>query len=196
MRSHGESGITLIEVLIVIAIIGLFASISIPAFNTINRRAAVRAAAKELRTIFHLARSRAIARGRNAGVKFSSNRSEWTYALYDDGDGDGVRNDDIASGVDRCFQGPRRVLAHSRLASIGLPAMSIVAPDGQPLAPSSSPVRFGPSAICSFSPVGESTPGTVYLTDRIGDVWALRVLGASARIRLLRYMGGTKWEAR
>lgn len=164
--------------------------------HAINRKAAVRAASMELRNVFHLARSRAIARGANAGVKFIAEEGEWFYAIYDDGDGDGVRNDDIRRGIDRPFRSRERLLEHCRYASIALPSKAIVAPDGEKVPPSSSPVRFGMSTIASFSPLGESSPGTIYLTDDAGEVWCVRVYGGSARIRLLRFMGGKTWSVR
>lgn len=190
-------GFTLYELLIAIAVIGLFVSISLPQLHAINRKAAVRGASTEIRNVFHLARSRAIARGASVGVKFTFDGVEWFYAVYDDGDGDGVRSDDIRSGVDRCFRPKQRLLPHAtKYAAIALPSKALLAPDGGKLAPSSSPVRFGASAICSFSPIGESSPGTIYLTDDAGEVWCVRVYGGSARIRLLRHMGGKRWDAR
>jgi prepilin-type N-terminal cleavage/methylation domain-containing protein len=192
-----ERGFSVVEMLVVIAIIGLSAGVATPAFLTLHRRGATRAASAELRSIFHSARSRAIARGHHSGVKFTKSQGEWFYTLYDDGDGDGVRNDDIASGVDRRVAPSRRVLAQSRLAFIGLPPMTLKDPDGDPLTATSSPVQFNQSTLCSFSPIGAATPGTIYISDRVGDVYAVRVYGTTAKIRLLRYNpGSNKWEAR
>jgi prepilin-type N-terminal cleavage/methylation domain-containing protein len=192
---HGQRGFTLGEMLTAIAIIGMTATIAFPKMMTLQRRAAARSAASEIRAIFHEARMRAVTRARSCGVKFTKSAVGWTYALYDDGDGDGIRNDDITSGVDRCFKTPRRVLASlERRATIGLPPFAIVDPDGDPLPPAKSPVAFGNSTICSFSPMGESTPGTIYITDSIEDVYAIRSFGATARIRLLRWNAGKhKW---
>lgn len=196
MRRHASRGVTLVEMLIVVAIIGLMVAVALPAFSSIQRRSAVRAACKELQTIFHLARSRAIARGTNTGVKFLRLGGEWCYAIYDDADGDGVRNDDIDDGTDTCFRRPRLLLPQAGLPTIGLPDRDLIAPDGEKLEAGSSPVRFNRSAICSFSPIGGSTPGTVYLTDGTGMIYALRIFGGSARIRLLRQLTGGQWEQR
>ena len=192
-----QRGFTLPELLTTIAIIGMTASISVPAFLNYQRRNAVRVAAQEIRSIFHVARSRAITRHAHAGLKFSAAGGEWRYALCDDGDGDGLRNDALASGVDRCVDLPRPVLRESRFAAIGLPSLAIKDPDGDPLPPTRSPVQFNASTICSFSPTGQSTPGTIYLTNRDDDVYAVRVYGASAKIRVLRYHpSAARWEAR
>jgi len=179
------------------AILGLIISAAVPAFLNYQRNSALRVAAAEIRSMFHLARSRAIARHRHSGLKFSASGKQWRYVLCDDGDGDGLRNDDLARGIDRCSGEPRVVVRESRFAAIGLPSDSIVDPDGDPLPPTRPPVQFNASTICSFSPLGQSTPGTIYLTNRNNEVYAVRVLGTSAKIRVLRYDRGTrKWASR
>ncbi|HYR29907.1 MAG TPA: GspH/FimT family pseudopilin [Thermoanaerobaculia bacterium] len=181
-----QSGHSLIELLIVLAIIGLCLGIGLPSFGTMQRRAALRVAAGELRAIFHLTRKRAILRGEKSGVKFFLDDGEWKYAVYDDGDGDGVRSDDINRGTDPRVTEPRRALRETDAAVIGLLPRRVNAPDGTWLTLQRSPVQFGRSTICSFSPVGESSPGTIYLTSG-QELFAVRVYGRSAKIRTLRY---------
>jgi hypothetical protein len=152
-----------------------------------RRRMALRIAAGELRAVFHLARMRVISRGQNCGLKFLMMGGEWRFAVYDDGDGDGIRNDDIVKGVDRLVHPPRVVLRESGIVTIGLLAEKIKDPDGDPLPPTKTPIHFNRSTICSFSPLGESTPGSIYITDRCDGLWCVRVYGASAKIRTLRY---------
>ncbi len=188
------SGYTLMELLVTISIIGLFLAFTVPTFTSLRRRAMLRAASDDLRSVFHLARSRAIARSTNCGLKFVQLAGVWHYSIYDDADGDGVRNDDIRKGVDKLVKPPRVVFPTSPIVTIGLLPMSIRDPDGDLLKPNGSPVRFNNSAICSFSPRGESTPGTIYITDRMSDIYAVRVYGATAKIRVLRYDRGTgRW---
>lgn len=183
--SNDSRGYTLIEILTTVAIIGMVLMVTLPAFGSMRRRSAVRAATAELRNTFHLHRSRAIATGVNCGMKFSLLAGQWHYTVYDDGDGDGVRNDDIKSGKDPMVAPPRVVFPESgRAVSIGLLSEKVKDPDGDVL---KSPVAFGNSKICSFSRLGQSTPGTIYLTDRGRELFAVRVYGATAKIRVLRY---------
>ncbi|HVT45038.1 MAG TPA: prepilin-type N-terminal cleavage/methylation domain-containing protein [Thermoanaerobaculia bacterium] len=195
-RQESARGLTLIELLVVAAVIGLMVAIALPSWATIRRERALRNATSEIRAVFHLARSRAIARGANSGLKFSRIDGEWMYAIYDDGDGDGVRNDDILKGIDRRFLAPRPVLKSIGLARIGLPATPIPDPDTKkPMPATASPIRFGTSTLCSFSPNGSSSSGSIFLTWGEGSAAMVRVYGPTARIRALRYrrdLGG--WE--
>ena len=184
-----RNGYSLIDLLIVIAIIGMVIGITTPHFAKIRNRMALRAAAGELRSIFHLVRMRAVSRGANSGVKFLQLAGRWHFVLYEDGDRDGVRNDDIHKGIDKPLSHPRVVFREARNITIGLLGVPVKDADGDLV---KSPVAFGNSTICSFSPMGESTPGTIYITDNDGGLWCVRVYGASAKIRTLRYDPGKK----
>lgn len=186
-----KNGYSLTDLLVVIAIIGMVLGIALPHFGKMRNRIALRAAAGELRSIFHLVRMRAIARGANQGVKFLQLAGQWHFILYEDGDRDGVRNDDIKKGIDPPLSAPRVVFREARNITIGLIDVPVKDADGDPV---KSPVTFNNSTICSFSPLGESTPGTIYITDGDGGLWCVRVYGASAKIRTLRYdRGKKKW---
>ena len=190
-----KNGFTLIELLITLAIIGLTTAIAVPNLQALRRRAAVRAAANEIRAIFRNVRARAITRSANAGVKFTRGAYDWQYAIYDDGDGDGVRNDDIQRGVDRRVTAPHYMIRGAELASISIPASVRVDPDGAAMPANASPVQFGTSTICSFSPIGEATPGTIYLADAAGLAYCVRVFGGTAKVRVLRYdVQRKRWE--
>jgi hypothetical protein len=65
-----------------------------------------------------------------------------------------------------------------------------------PTTPTDDPIRLGGSDILSFTPSGTSSSGTIYIAGRDGTQWAVRVLGATARTRVLRYVPeGDTWVA-
>lgn len=177
-------GYTLIELLTIVAILGLIIGIALPNFTRMRNRMALRAAAGELRSVFHLVRMQSISRGANRGVKFLQIAGQWHFIVYEDGDRDGVRNDDIKKAIDTPQSPPRVVFREARNVTIGLIDVAVKDADGDPV---KSPVMFNQSTICSFSPIGEATPGTIYITNGQGDLWCVRVYGASAKIRTLRY---------
>lgn len=185
-RSHGYS---LVELLVMVAIIGMVLIAVVPAFGNLQRISGLRSASAQLRSLFHQNRSRAIARGTNVGMKFLQLGGRWHVAVYLDGDSDGIRNDDIKTGTDPLLEPPRTVFRESAAIGIGLLKTPVKDPDGDVL---KSSVAFGASTICSFSPIGASTPGTIYLTDGRRNLWCVRVYGATAKIRVLRYDAGAK----
>jgi prepilin-type N-terminal cleavage/methylation domain-containing protein len=192
MRSRGFS---LLEMVMVIALTALIVLCAMPAFAAYRRRASMISQATELRSIFRSVRARAIARNRAAGVKFMLAGSQWTYALYEDGDGDGIRSDDIRSGVDRRYSGPSILMPQFAIATIALLPTAIRDPDGEVLSPTQPAVQFGTAGICSFGPTGNGTPGSVYITDRAGTLQVVRVSGATGRVRTLRYNAALRrWD--
>jgi len=192
-----QTGTTLIEIVVVVTIIGVIAMCAVPAFAAYRRQSSVLAAAHEMRTLLREIRSRAITRDRHSGVKFAKTGGNWTYTLYDDGNGNGISNADITKKIDRRYFGPAVVMPSFRTASISLLPKTIRDPDGAKLLPTDPALQFGNSTICSFSPEGSGTAGTIYISDGVNNLYCVRVFGATGRLRMLRYDSGKqKWEER
>src|SRR5260221_3466779 len=124
-RSRAQSGAGIIEILAVLAIIGLYAAIALPQLTAYKRRSAVVAASAGLRSIFREMRSLAIARSRYCAVKFTNSGSTWMYTFYEDGDGDGVMSDDIKAGIDHRLSGPFPLDLQLAPATIAVPPMKV-----------------------------------------------------------------------
>jgi prepilin-type N-terminal cleavage/methylation domain-containing protein len=193
---RASRGYSLAECMVVVAIIGLMAAVAIPPFAEYRRRRGLRSAASQMRVIFALARSQAIARGHNVAVKFRQIGGRWHYALFEDGNSNGVSNADIVRGTDPLVQPYQVVLQGAAVSRIGLPLRAIKDPTGSgSIPPSASPVRFNRSTLCSFSPLGESTSGSIFLTDGVGTAAVVIVYGPTARLRLMVYDEG-RWKGR
>jgi hypothetical protein len=147
-------------------------------------------AASEIRGSLRQARGVAIRYSVNAAAKFRpAPDGAVTFAIYRDGDGDGVLNEDIESGVDPVVVPVRPLATLGHGVRLGFPAGR---PPRDPSDPArrldrlSDPIRFNRSDLASFDPLGGSTPGSIYLTDgRL--VAALRVSGRIGKVRRMTW---------
>ena len=184
-----ERGQTLVELLIALAIGGVILTTAWHAVDYARRTVALASATSELRALFQNTRAIAIAHRRNVAIRFRQDGDSWTWRVYEDRDNDGVRNDDISRGVDVPLS-PARTFQYVP-ARIGIPPETIIDPmNHEPLA-SRLPVRFGTSQLCSFSREGESSNGSIVLTDGY-NVRIIQIEGHSALIHVLRW-DGSKW---
>jgi len=187
--SKQERGQTLVELLIALAVGGVILTTAWHAVDYARRTVALVSATSELRALFQNTRAMAIARRRNVAIRFRQEGDSWTWRVYEDRDNDGVRNDDISRGVDVPLS-PSRTFQYVP-ARIGIPIETIIDPTNhEPLA-SRLPVRFGTSQLCAFSREGESSNGSIVLTDG-HNVRIIQVEGHSALIHVLRW-DGSKW---
>ncbi len=187
-----EAGINLIEIMLVLAITGLVAVIAIPPLHHWSRGLRVEMAARQIASTMHLARVHAIRYSTNVGLKFRTDETtgELTFALYRDGDGDGVLNRDITSGVDLEVWPPRPLSQFGDGVRIGFPPGP---PPRNPSSPSRrldrlhDPIRFNRSDLAVFTPLGTATPGSIYVTDGYLHLAAVRTYHRSAKIMVVTY---------
>ncbi|HVG71261.1 MAG TPA: GspH/FimT family protein [Vicinamibacterales bacterium] len=135
------------------------------------------AAARYLAGRMALARTQAVARSTAVGLRFTQESAGFTFAVFQDGNGNGIRTADIQSGVDRPSQPSTSLFEQFPGVDIGL----------SPQSPATSAVQLGQTNLLTFTPLGTATSGTIYVRDQRGTQWAVRVLGATGRIRVLRY---------
>jgi prepilin-type N-terminal cleavage/methylation domain-containing protein len=190
---ENRRGFSALELLTVLALAGTILAVSVPAFRTIARQTELRGAVNEIRSVMRLGRSRAIARGSNSAIRFEKHAGEWMFAIYDDLDGDGVRNDDIKKGIDRRHGPWRTVLSSGTALRIALPEFPVRDPETKKYLPqNATPVRFNASKLCSFGPNGGGTAGSIFLTDGMEGVAMVRVTGSTGRVRMIRYDRATE----
>ena len=93
-------GYTLIELLIVIAVLTTVLAISIPTLSGAADAARLRGAAFHISARLALVRMQAVRRYANVALRFQMQNGQYRYQTFADGDGDGVKSADIASGRD------------------------------------------------------------------------------------------------
>jgi type II secretory pathway pseudopilin PulG len=193
-RTHG---VTLIDLLAGLAVSSVLALISIPSALNISRQLTLRAAGSEIATIFNQARARAVFHRAEVGVKWVSAGGDVVFAIHEDGNGNGVTSADIRSGVDRLVFGPLSMRKRFPGISFSIIAGLKVDPSGTPIGDILDAIRFGRSDICSFSPLGTSSPGSVYLSDGNARQAIVRVSPMTARIQVFEWLSPPgKWTLR
>jgi hypothetical protein len=162
-------------VLFVACVLAIIVAMAVPQVFATRDSARGLAAARYLSARMALARAQAVSRSASVALRLEDVDGDLRLGLFEDGNGDGVRTRDIESGLDR------RVEADVMLSTL-FPGVGLGAGAGE-----EGGVRIGRTTLLSFTPAGTATSGTVYLHGPDGAQWAVRVLGATARTRVLRY---------
>ena len=176
-----SAGYTFLEILFASALLCILAGISVSSVTAVVDRSRGAGAARYLATRAALARSRAVGRSATVALYFEQDTRGVRFSMVEDGNGDGVRTADITQQIDRVIEAPLHLSDLYPGAAIGL----------VPGTPGTSAVALGGTMILSFSPNGTATSGSVYVVGRDQTQWAVRVLGVTARARVLRYERAT-----
>jgi hypothetical protein len=181
---------TLGELVVTIGLIGTATAAAVPRPQAGLDDARVAGAARYLSSRLADSRMEAIKRSRRVAMRFEDADAQYAFTVYEDGNGNGVLLSDIRRGVDRPIRGPERLSDNFRNAEFGaLPTLPPIEPGDSP--PGVDPIRLGAGRSVSFNPLGQATSGTVYLSGRNRTQYAVRVFGASGKIRVYRY----NWRA-
>ncbi len=181
MVVSGSEGHTLIETLFTLGLIVVFSALAIPSALASVDRARATAASRYLASRMAMARSHAVMRAAAVALRFDEGTAGVTFQMFVDGNRNGVRTRDIASRVDRPLDDPVRL-------SDLFPGVAIAASGDA----GGDPLRIGSSNLLSFAPLGTATSGSVYVRGADGTQFAIRILGATGRVRVQRYQASTR----
>jgi type II secretory pathway pseudopilin PulG len=170
-----------IEILFTVMLLCILAGISVPSVLAAVDRSRGAAAARYLASRMALARARALSRSTMVALRFEESPRGTSFSIVEDGNGDGVRTRDIDQQIDRVIDAPMLLSDLFPGAAIGL----------APGTPATDAVALGGTTILSFSPSGTATSGSVYVVGRDRSQWVVRILGVTARARVLRYERST-----
>jgi Tfp pilus assembly protein FimT len=163
--------------LFVAAILAILIGIGIPGVLASLSRSRGHAAVRYLATRMAAARLLAVNRSAVVALRFESGPRGTSFVVIEDGDRDGVRTSDIDAQTDRVVEAP--VLLSDLFPGVEIGVV--------PQMGATSAVQLGGTTILSFSPSGTASSGTIHVRDHAGTQWAVRVLGATARTRVLRF---------
>src|SRR5688500_5880288 len=150
-NEDGCEGYTLIEVLLATSLLATLAGISVPlaagTVDAVRTTSAARHMAARIATI----RLDAVRRAATVALRFDRQGSDYTFTTFLDGNGNGVRADDVTRGVDPPLTSPERLRDEFPGISFGLlPDV----PDLDGGTASSDGVRIGSSSFLSTAPNG------------------------------------------
>lgn len=177
----GSRGYSLIEILFAMSLMTILSAMAVPQSLAALDRARAGAAARYLASRMAMARSHAVMRSAHVALKFDEGRSGITFRMFADGNRNGVRTSDIASRADQPLDAP------ARLSDL-YPGVAIAVAGTA----GTDPLRIGSSNLLSFTPLGTATPGSIYVRGRDGSQFAIRIVGATGRTRVQRYVQRTR----
>jgi hypothetical protein len=148
------------------------------------------AAARHVAVMFQAQRWKSVTQARTRGWFFERLGGAWTWSEVEDGNGNGLRTAEVRSGTDRTVGSPHRLDEIVRHVRLGFPPggpFPVIPPGSGNIADTADPVQFGVSDIVSFTPLGSSSSGTLYLTDGREGLYAVVLYGPTVRVRVWRY---------
>ena len=190
-----SAGFSLVDVLAAIMLLAILTAMSVPPLVATLDDLRALAAARSLAARLQQARMEAVSRTADVAVRFERDALGYWYAVYLDGNRNGVLTRDIRAGVDRELDRPRRVsegFSGAELAALpGLPPVDPATPP-----PGDDPVHLGPGGLATFTPRGTSTPGSLYVRSARAQ-YVVRIFGDTGKIRILKYdPRGPRWLPR
>jgi hypothetical protein len=193
-----NAGISAIELVMGLAVTLVVASLAVGSLEAFRSEARALGGARYLAARVRDERASAIRRGVSGGLFFTRAGTGYVFQRVVDGDGDGLRLDDVGRGVDRLVEPPASLGAHVGGVEFGL-RYTVPAVDGEGagLSAGADPIRIGGSRFLSFSPNGAGASGTLYLVTSDGRQLAVRVFGPTGRVRVFEFVPAeARWSPR
>jgi type II secretory pathway pseudopilin PulG len=180
------SGYCLIELMAAVAVAGALSAAATPALLATIDDSRARGAALFMSTRLYRTRTEAVSRASNVAIRFVPSGSAYGYAVYQDGNGNGVLSRDIQRGVDPEIHPLERLADQFSGVDFGaLPGLPPADPDSSP--PGADPIKLGSGDMVSFSPIGTSSTGTLYIRGKHNTQYAVIVFGETGKTRTLKY---------
>ena len=186
---------TLLELLVVLTLVSLFVVFTTANLTAMHRQLDFDQFAREIVSSFRQCRWKAFRERCYTGIWVGQTVNGYEFSFYSDGNGNGIRSQDIETGTDPAFH--RAVPIRKSKGDMEAAVLEQGAPEIPPkkgMLDPSDPVRFGKSNIISFSPDGQSSSGTLYLSCHSQKrMYAIVLYGPTARITLWK-LSNQKWQ--
>jgi hypothetical protein len=190
-----KTGYSFIELLFVMSATVTMGGLTIPPLLTAIDEYRTAGAVRYVSTRIQRTRMEALSRSTNAAMQFVPAGADYSFATYVDGNGDGVRTADINGGIDHRLGAIERLPDNFAGVAFGvLPGLPPV--DAGSPAPGTDPIKLGATNLLSYSSLGTSSAGSVYIRGRSKVQYVIRVLGDTGRARVLKFDPHSRqWKA-
>lgn len=186
------NGAALIDIVVATSLIVVMAAIAVPVLGgTIERERTV-VGAQYLAGQLLRARLESLKRARAVAVRLEVVGERTKLRLFADGNGNGVLQRDIDRGIDPPLMPAGWLDEQARDISLRVNQAVSDVSSGAALEPGDDPLRIGNTALLTFSPLGSATSGTLYIAAPRGPQIAIRVFGATGRVRVLMFDARTR----
>lgn len=182
-----ERGLALIDVLAATGLSLVMAAMAVPVIGgTLDREHAI-VGAQYLAAHVQRARLESLKRGAAVAVRLEQLDGGTVVQLFVDGNGNGVLQNDIDRRLDPALTTPDWLGRHPRGVALRINQPIADVGTGGALAAGDDPLRIGNTSLVSFSPTGSATSGTLYVAAPRGPQLAIRIYGATGRVRVLMF---------
>jgi type II secretory pathway pseudopilin PulG len=180
-------GFALIDMIVAVALCFILAAIAVPVVGgTLDRERTI-VGSQYLAGQLQRARLESLKRAQAVAVRIEVVGDRTRFRLYADANGNGVLQKDIDKGTDPPLTPLEWLDERARDISLRVNQSVIDVSGSATLAPGDDPLRIGSSALLTFSPMGTATSGTLYVAAHRGPQMAVRVFGATGRVRVLTF---------
>ena len=183
---QSQNGFTVVELLFATGLFTVITAAATPPLLAGLDEWRTHGAARYIASRMYQARMEAAVRSADTAVRFEPVGTGYRYFTVVDGNRNGIRSVDIESGVDRNIQ-PAEQLADKfpGVQFAALPGLPSVDPYG--MAPGSDPIRLGTNDTVTFTALGSSSPGSLYIRGRGSVQYVVRIFAETGKIRVLKF---------
>lgn len=189
---HGQA---LVDVMCALALVAILCAFALPVVAGPMERERAIVGAQVVNGHIQHARFEALRRATSVALQIDIVTGRTSLRLFVDGNGNGVLQRDINLGVDYPISGTDWIDQHVRDISLRINQPIPDIGGGASLKPGDNPMRIGRTSLLAFSPMGNSTSGTLYIAATAGPQMAVRLYGATGRTRVLTFNAPSRqWD--
>jgi Tfp pilus assembly protein FimT len=195
VRIGAQDGAAFIDIVVATCLVVVISAMAVPVVGgTLDRERTI-IGTRHLAAQLQRARLEAVTRARSVALRIELIDDRTRLRLYADGNGNGVRQKEIDSGVDVPLTPASWLDEQSGNVALRVNQLVTAVTGPGTLAPGDDPLHIGNTTLLSFSPAGSATGGTLYVARPHGPQMAIRIFGATGRVRVLMFDTRTQqWQ--